>query len=309
MTWERAKKANIGLDLKMFDNQLSFTGDYFWEKRDNILWDYGTVPSIVGTTLSAANLGRVDNKGFELELGWNSKVRNFEYWISGVFSYAKNKIVYMDEAKQAYPYLAQTGYSVGQYKGYINEGFINTDADLENQPAHGWGGDRWAKGELNFIDINGDGIVDTNDRVTIGYGSYPEITFGVNLGFQWKGFEVSALLQGAAKRLALPETERRLPAVLHPERPEMAHGPLDRRAVSRRREDHLSAHSVRQHLVSLVPRPKSALYVLALRRFLPAPAQPGNRLHTEIENAQKLGHFLHPALCQRHQPVHNHRHG
>lgn len=198
MTWERAKKANIGLDLKMFDNQLSFTGDYFWEKRDNILWDYGTVPSIVGTTLSAANLGRVDNKGFELELGWNSKVRNFEYWISGVFSYAKNKIVYMDEAKQAYPYLAQTGYSVGQYKGYINEGFINTDADLENQPAHGWGGDRWAKGELNFIDINGDGIVDTNDRVTIGYGSYPEITFGVNLGFQWKGFEVSALLQGAA---------------------------------------------------------------------------------------------------------------
>ena len=198
VTWERAKKANIGLDLKMFDNQLSFTGDYFWEKRDNILWDYGTVPSIVGTTLSAANLGRVDNKGFELELGWNSKVRNFEYWISGVFSYAKNKIVYMDEAKQAYPYLAQTGYSVGQYKGYINEGFINTDADLENQPAHGWGGDRWAKGELNFIDINGDGIVDTNDRVTIGYGSYPEITFGVNLGFQWKGFEVSALLQGAA---------------------------------------------------------------------------------------------------------------
>lgn len=198
VTWERAKKANIGADIKMFNDQLNFTGDYFWEKRDNILWEYGTVPSIVGTTLSASNLGKVDNKGFELELGWNSRANNFEYWVTGIFSYSKNKIIYMDEAKQRYDYLSKTGYSVGQYKGYINEGFINTVEDLENQPAHGWGGSGWDRGELNFIDVNGDGIVDPYDKVTIGHGPYPEMTFGLNLGFRIKGFEVSALLQGAA---------------------------------------------------------------------------------------------------------------
>ena len=103
----------------------------------------------------------------------------------------------MDEAQKAYPYLQETGYSVGQYKGYINEGFINTIADLENRPQHAWGGNFWDRGELNFVDVNGDGIVDSDDRVPIGYSSYPEITCGLNLGFKWKRLEVSALFQGA----------------------------------------------------------------------------------------------------------------
>lgn len=197
VTWERARKANIGLEIKMFDSQLSFTGDYFYEYRDNILWNYGTIPVTVGYTPAAANIGIVSNRGFEMELGWNSRVGEFSYWINGVFSFARNRIEYMDEAPMAYDYLEQTGFSVGQYKGYLNEGFINTVEDLENQPQHSWGQGRWARGELNFIDINGDGIVDTDDRIPIGYSDYPEVTYGLNLGFRWKGLEFSALLQGA----------------------------------------------------------------------------------------------------------------
>ena len=197
VTWERARKANVGVDLKMFRSRLNFNADVFYEHRDNILWEYGTMPTIVGTNLSAANLGEVVNRGFEMELGWTSHIGDFAYWANGVFSYAKNTIMYMDEPKMVYEYLMETGYSVGQYKGWLNEGFINTQEDLENQPAHSWGQGRWAKGELNFIDINGDGIVDTNDKIPIGYSNYPEVTFGLNLGFRWKGFEVSALFQGA----------------------------------------------------------------------------------------------------------------
>ena len=197
VTWETAKKANIGVDIKMFKSQLSFTGDFFYEHRDNILWNYGTVPSIVGNEPAAANLGEVMNRGFEMELGWNSNIGEVQYWLNGVFSYAKNKIIYQDEPKMAYPWLMQTGYSVGQYKGWLNEGFINTTADLQNQPQHSWGQGRWDKGELNFIDINGDGMVDANDKIPIGYGDYPEITFGLNLGVRWKGLEISALFQGA----------------------------------------------------------------------------------------------------------------
>ena len=197
VTWERARKANIGLEIKMFDSQLSFTGDYFYEYRDNILWDYGTVPSIVGYDPAPANIGIVSNRGFEMELGWNSRVGEFSYWLNGVFSFARNRIEYMDEPTMAYSWMQETGFSVGQYKGYLNEGFINTVEELENQPQHSWGGNYWDRGELNFIDINGDGIVNNNDRIPIGYSEYPEVTFGLNLGFRWKGLEFSALLQGA----------------------------------------------------------------------------------------------------------------
>ncbi|MBQ7194789.1 MAG: TonB-dependent receptor [Bacteroidales bacterium] len=197
VTWERARKANIGIDLKMLRSRLSFTGDLFSEYRDNILWEYGTVPSIVGSTPAPANLGKVSNRGFEAELAWNDRLGEFNYFLKGVFSFARNRIEYMDEPEMAYKYLMKTGYSVGQYKGWLNEGFINTVEDLENQPQHSWGAGRWDRGELNFIDINGDGVVDANDKIPIGYSDYPEITYGFSFGFNWKGLEFNALLQGA----------------------------------------------------------------------------------------------------------------
>lgn len=195
VTWERARKANIGLDLKMFKSRLSFSGDFFYEKRDNILWDYGTVPVIAGTNLAPANIGIVKNRGFELELGWTSHIGEVKYWANGNFSFARNNIVFKDEPETLYPWLMETGYSVGQYKGLVNEGFINTDADLANQPKYSWG-NNWAKGDLSFVDVNGDGTVDSYDKVPLGYSNYPEANFGLNLGIAWKGFELSALLQG-----------------------------------------------------------------------------------------------------------------
>lgn len=198
ITWERAKKSNLGLELRMFNSQLSLAGDVFIEKRDNILWDYGSIPGIVGANLPAANLGKVENKGFEIEAGWNSKVQNVEYWTKGTFSFARNKVIYMDEANMSEKYLMQTGYSVGQYKGYKTEGFINTQEQLDNSPAHGWGGTLWGRGELNFIDINGDGVINSYDMVPIGYGPYPEISYGFNLGAEWRNFSISAFFQGVA---------------------------------------------------------------------------------------------------------------
>lgn len=198
VTWERAKKSDVGFDLKMFGSRLNVTTDLFWENRSNILWEYGTIPATVGAELSASNLGKVSNQGVEVEANWNANIgRDFSYMVGLSYSYAKNKIVFMDEAAKAYDYLLNTGYSVDQYKGYVNDGFINTTADLENQPAHSWGGNYWGLGELKFVDVNGDGVVNSNDQVTIGYGPYPEITFGLTLGASYKGFAVNALIQGA----------------------------------------------------------------------------------------------------------------
>lgn len=198
VTWERAKKMNIGLEVRMFDTKLSLMGDYFTEKRGNILTEYGSIPGIVGAILPPANIGEVENKGFEIEAGWNSKIQQVNYWAKGTFTFARNKILFMDEAPMPEKYLMKTGYSVDQYKGYKTEGFINTQAELENSPAHGWGGELWGRGELKFVDINGDGVINSYDMVPIGYGPIPEISYGFNLGVEWKGFNISAFFQGVA---------------------------------------------------------------------------------------------------------------
>jgi hypothetical protein len=197
VTWERAKKSNIGLEFRMLNSKLSFVGDYFVEKRDNILWNFGTIPGVIGAQLPAANLGEVENKGFELETGWKSRIGNVNYSLKGMFMFARNTILYMDEPEMELSYLMSTGYSVGQYKAYRTDGFINTYEDLANLPAMGWGGVFWDRGELKFIDVNGDGVVDAFDMVPTGYGSIPEVNYGIDLGMEWKGISINALLQGA----------------------------------------------------------------------------------------------------------------
>lgn len=198
VTWERARKANVGADIKMFRRRLSVSADYFAEYRDNILWTYGSVPTLIGATFSAGNIGKVFNHGCEFEVSWKKTRRQFTYWVKGSYSFSRNKILEMDESKMKYPYLMKTGYSVGQLTGYVNEGFINTDEDLANMPTPSWGGNLWGKGELKFVDIDGDGMIDSNDRCPIGYDSYPEITYGLSFGLTWKNFDFSALFQGAS---------------------------------------------------------------------------------------------------------------
>ncbi len=198
VTWERAKKSNIGFEASLMRSRLTFVGDYFIENRDNILWNFGTIPGVIGANLPAANLGKVNNRGFEVETGWRSKIGNVNYSLKGTFSFARNEIVYMDEPTMEWKYLMSTGFSVGQYKAYRTDGFINTQTDLENRPAMGWGGVFWDRGELKFIDVNGDGVVDAFDMVPTGYGSFPEINYGFTMGLEWKGFSLNALLQGAS---------------------------------------------------------------------------------------------------------------
>lgn len=198
VTWERAKKLDIGFEMRLFKDKMSISGDYFYEKRNNILWNYGTIPGVVGVTLPAANLGIVENQGFELETGWRSKIREVNYSVNGNFSFARNKIIFMDEPPQAEDYLYRTGFPVGQIRAWRTSGFINTYDELANLPAMGWGGALWDRGERKFIDINGDGKINDFDKTPYGYGDYPEINYGVNLGVDWKGLSISALFQGVA---------------------------------------------------------------------------------------------------------------
>jgi len=199
VTWEKSKKFNIGADIHLLNSELRFVFDYFTEKRSNILINRGTIPDIFGATdVPPVNLGRIENKGFEIEGVWSKKINDFEFNIAGNISYAKNKILFKDEPTAQYYWMMQTGFSVGQLKGYRSDGLYNYTSEVMNRPYYSFYANKVQKGDIKYIDIDGDGIIDQNDMVPMGYSSYPEITYGMNFGVNWKRFDISLLFQGAS---------------------------------------------------------------------------------------------------------------
>lgn len=199
VTWERARKMNIGMDLNFFRDRLTFVGDLFQEKRNNILWNMGTVPSIVGVTFPPANIGKVSNKGYEMQVNWRDRIRDFSYGIGFNISYAQNKIEFQDEPAYPYEWMNKTGFSLNQYKGWRTDGFYNNDMEASNRPYVSRDGNKAQTGDIRYIDIDGDGIIDSQDQVPIGYSNLPRYAFGATVNLGYKDFYVSALFTGTAE--------------------------------------------------------------------------------------------------------------
>lgn len=198
VTWEKSLKQNFAAEMRFFKNKLSLNIDYFKEERSNILTARRTVPIHVAAVLQDAyNIGRVKNGGYEIELGWSDMIGKANYYIRGNYSFARNKILFMDEAyNYAYPMLNQTGQRVGEVFGYKFMGFFNSQDDINKWPRQFNMNQR--PGDVKYADITGDGIVDVNDRSPIMNPSFPEINYGFSGGFTYKNLDVSFLFQGAA---------------------------------------------------------------------------------------------------------------
>lgn len=201
VTWEKVAKQNYGIDLKMFDSRLSLTADIFFEKRKDILSTRNTLPAITDINLPKINLGKVNNHGYELSLGWNDRAGKVDYWLKANVSYAKNKIIYMDEVVPNEPYMAETGRSTGLTYGYIFDRFLqkddfDADGNLKKDengrqilPQMALGTPR--PGDALFKDLNGDGVINGDDKTRFGYAERPDYVFGFLGGLKWKNFEFS----------------------------------------------------------------------------------------------------------------------
>lgn len=201
VTWERVKKTNLSAEMKFFQNRLSLNTDLFWEKRNNILVTLSTIPGLYGVSTSLvppANIGKISNHGIELQVNWRDQIGQLNYWLKASYSFARNKIDYEAEAPYAYSWMDATGFSVGQYKGFRTNGFYNTQEELNNRPYDSYG-NNIRLGDLKFVDINGDGIIDDKDKVPIGYANLPEVAYNFSIGFSYKNFDLSALIIGTAK--------------------------------------------------------------------------------------------------------------
>jgi TonB-linked SusC/RagA family outer membrane protein len=211
VVWERARKLDIGLDMNLFNDKISVTFDYFHDVRYNQLITPGSTPLILGVDLPAVNIGKTQNQGFDGQVSYHGNIGNFQYNTGLVFSYAKNKILFKDEASPAYPWLAQTGYSIGQQYGYHYLGYysaadiaaINTyrndhqGSNAGNPIALPDNGIPLQPGDLRYQDLNGDGVINVFDKRAIGNPNLPNTTLGLSLQGVYKGFSVSVLLQGS----------------------------------------------------------------------------------------------------------------
>lgn len=206
VTWETATKQNYGFDLYLFEDRLKTTFDYFVENRQDILTSRKVTPGYLAVVLPTANIGKVDNKGYEISLKWEDRLNSdFRYNIGINLSYAKNTIVFMDEIQYPYPYMQRTGKPVGQNFGLKYDGFFteeeaaNYAAEKGNTiPDHG-SGFVPKPGDVKYEDLNGDKVIDDKDETAIGNPAYPLMTGGVNLGFSYKGFDFSMTWAGATK--------------------------------------------------------------------------------------------------------------
>jgi TonB-linked SusC/RagA family outer membrane protein len=216
ITWEVAKKLDIGINAT-FLHDFTIEAIYFQQKRSDILTarnaslpgssgivnPYNDGSSTYDPLVPSENIGKVNSNGFEATLGYNHTGNQFSWGISGNFTYAKSKIIYIDEAAGTLPYQRQTGLPLGTSLLYNAVGIFRTQQELDSYP-HVTG----AKvGDLKYLDYNNDGKLDANDQTRTKYGNIPQITYGISLNAAYKGFDISVLFAGQAQvsQYVLPE--------------------------------------------------------------------------------------------------------
>lgn len=199
VTWEKSIKRNFGVEAAFLRNRMSVTADIFDEKRYDILLARNNSALVVfGESLPQSNYGENYNSGYEVEASFKDAKGNFRYGISGQYTHAKNRIVRADEPINLPENQKNAGQAIGQFRGYKVLGYYQSLDDIAASPPSRVNG-AVIPGDFKFADLNGDGIIDNQDRAPIGYADIPQNVFGVEPNFGYKGFTLSALLQGVTK--------------------------------------------------------------------------------------------------------------
>ena len=196
ISWETTTMTDVGLDVSFFNGRLSFTGDLYWKETEGILLTL-PIPLVVGLGAPVQNAGVVRNNGWEAALSYRDGAGDLFYGMAFNLSDVHNEIV---DLAGTGPYvnglwIQQVGHEIGAIYGYESAGLFQSQAEV----------DAWATqhtltgpGDIKYVDQNGDGIVNGDDRVVIG-SDLPHYTFGATFDLAWKGFDASVFLQGVLK--------------------------------------------------------------------------------------------------------------
>lgn len=193
--WEEAHKLNVGVDLSLF-SKLKISADYFKEKREGIFLQRQSIPVYVGlSTQPWVNIGKMRNSGVDASLEYHQTIgQDLHLTVRGNFTYARNMIVDQDQPDYKYLYMNRTGQARYQTFGLVAAGLFRDQADIDAWPKQSFGDVE--PGDIKYLDLNGDGVVDSYDVKPIGYTNVPEIVYGFGFSLQWKAFDFSAFFQG-----------------------------------------------------------------------------------------------------------------
>lgn len=204
LTWEKARKLNVGIDFTTLNQRLALTIDAFYEYRFDIITDMNGdgimgYPDIVGKDAALQNLGEVSNRGVDVELSWNDKIgKDFRYYIRPNLTFSRNRLEYKAEVARKNSWRKETGKRLYENFVYVFDHFVanQDEADRLNKIGYQpWG--QLIPGDVVYKDLDRNGVIDDEDRTAMGNPRSPELMFGIPFGFQYKNFDFSVLLQGA----------------------------------------------------------------------------------------------------------------
>lgn len=199
VSWEKSHKLNIGLQLSFFKS-LKLEIDYFKENREGIFLQRGSLPYYGGfTVIPYANVGKMDNEGFDASLQFNKKIGQIQLSAIGNFTFARNTVIDNDQPNYKWPYQDRKGKPLNQPFGMVALGLFQTQEEID-----GWYeqfGDKSTLkiGDIKYKDVNEDGVINSEDQVALGYPEIPEIVYGFGATVAWKGIDLSVFFQGVAR--------------------------------------------------------------------------------------------------------------
>jgi len=203
LRWETITQTDIGFDATFFNGRLSWTSDFYLKNTSGMLYA-APIPLTVGAAPPVRNIASVKNTGWETDVQYRNRSGAFKYSVGGNLSIVKNEVtglgeggepVFAGRVQSANASVTKTevGQPIGAYFGYVTDGIFQTRQEVAN---HAFQSENTAPGDIRFQDLNGDGVVNTDDQTYIG-NPIPDFTYGFTADVEWKGFDLGIFLQGA----------------------------------------------------------------------------------------------------------------
>jgi TonB-linked SusC/RagA family outer membrane protein len=214
LTWETTRQLNFGLDYAMMDDRIYGSFDYYISNTTDLLLEVN-IPAVTGFTRALTNIGEVENRGVEIQLTSRNMVGSFQWSTDFNFSANRNEVKSLGPegdpilvaGAAGVRHITRIGDPIGSYYGYEVEGIFQSEEEIANAPEDTQGNP--TPGDFRFRDVNGDGVIDEDDRTVLG-SYHPDFTWGITNRFNWRNFDFSFFFQGVEGREVLNLTSRHL---------------------------------------------------------------------------------------------------